>query len=693
MKRKLPVISVLIISIICLLALSACSVFEGIFGEDWLGGLNFGAGHEHDYQWVDNGDGTHKQHCDVSGCKEPDINEGSHYFELDGYCVCGADINVEGHTHALSLVAHKDANCTETGNNEYYACSGCAEVFSDEEGLVSVSIDEVTIASLGHNFEEYLSDGNATCLKDGTETAKCTRCNDATDTRTADGSALGHDYIPHEGQDASCFKPGWKSYEACSRCDYSSYEELPAIGHHTMADGECAVCGTVDWGYGGLNLTELTKGTYGYEFLGKMAKGESRQSLYTAIDEKVIAMHGDVETDYTRSTGFATVNYSSLGLSSDEAVAVWKTYIDDHPLYYWFSNVVSYSPSALTLKIADEYAEGAVRRECNKIVYDKIQEYLEYAGDETSAYQIAFAFHDKIISAIDYAYDNSGVPESARWAHNIMGVFQEKGAVCESYAKTFQLLLNIRGVNNIFVSGLAGEAHAWNLIQLDDGEWYWCDLTWDDMPDYEWGIAYNHFCVNDWQGIDWADGYNQYGNETGEGIGGSPAGCKTFLTNHTPYSSADAGINFLYDLPARSPHIYAGVDGELLLRDTFKVGGITYALSGYDTVQVTKVESSGAVVISENVEYAKKSYTVISIGVIGGTKLFGAGEVFTRSTTSVTLPSTIKFIWGLVFYYNSLSEITFNGTVKQWSEVEKTTYWKRTDISMTIRCKDGNTTE
>ena len=38
--------------------------------------------------------------------------------------------------------------------------------------------------ALGHEFEKYISDNNATCTEDGTETAKCTRC-DETDTRTA----------------------------------------------------------------------------------------------------------------------------------------------------------------------------------------------------------------------------------------------------------------------------------------------------------------------------------------------------------------------------------------------------------------------------------------------------------------------------------------------------------------------------
>lgn len=45
------------------------------------------------------------------------------------------------------------------------------------------------IPALNHLFSNYIYDNNATCTQDGTETAKCERC-DATDTRTAKGSKL-----------------------------------------------------------------------------------------------------------------------------------------------------------------------------------------------------------------------------------------------------------------------------------------------------------------------------------------------------------------------------------------------------------------------------------------------------------------------------------------------------------------------
>lgn len=76
--------------------------------------------HTHNYQWVNNGDGTHKQHCYVSGCDEPYKNVGSHDF-TNGDCICGAKKPSTGHKHSWNTTAwaqsatHHWHNCTATG--------------------------------------------------------------------------------------------------------------------------------------------------------------------------------------------------------------------------------------------------------------------------------------------------------------------------------------------------------------------------------------------------------------------------------------------------------------------------------------------------------------------------------------------------------------------------------------------------
>ena len=53
--------------------------------------------------------------------------------------------------------------------------------------------------------------------------------------RCAGVPALGHDLVHHEAQAATCTEIGWDAYDTCSRCDYTTYVEIPATGHEWTA--------------------------------------------------------------------------------------------------------------------------------------------------------------------------------------------------------------------------------------------------------------------------------------------------------------------------------------------------------------------------------------------------------------------------------------------------------------------------
>ena len=65
-------------------------------------------------------------------------------------------------------------SCEATGTQER-VCSACGEAQSQ------------TVSATGHQFDTYVSCGDATCQSDGTESATCAHC-DKTDTRTAANS-------------------------------------------------------------------------------------------------------------------------------------------------------------------------------------------------------------------------------------------------------------------------------------------------------------------------------------------------------------------------------------------------------------------------------------------------------------------------------------------------------------------------
>ena len=68
-----------------------------------------------------------------------------------------------------------------------------------------------------------------------------------------------------------------------------------------------------------------------------------------------------------------------------------------------------------------------------------------------------------------------------------------KHGVCEAYAEAFQTLCYAVGINCTGVIGTAkGGGHKWNAVELD-GEWYICDITFDDPIGGEEGAAYHYY--------------------------------------------------------------------------------------------------------------------------------------------------------------------------------------------------------
>lgn len=125
------------------------------------------------------------------------------------------DPPIPEHIHVMEEHVAVTATCTEPGNTAYWECEECGEYFADEEGIAEIEEDSWIL------------------------------------------DPLGHDIIHHDAKAATCVDAGWEEYETCSRCDYTTYEEIEATGEHTwqphrvapglLKDGQqyeqCSVCG------------------------------------------------------------------------------------------------------------------------------------------------------------------------------------------------------------------------------------------------------------------------------------------------------------------------------------------------------------------------------------------------------------------------------------------------------------------
>ncbi|MDY5991269.1 MAG: leucine-rich repeat domain-containing protein [Oscillospiraceae bacterium] len=151
--------------------------------------------------------------------------QGLHHLTVKGSAGGNAllySIFVTTHNNKKESIA---ATCTESGK-DIYTCTLCG---NKEE--------KVGAAPLGHNFGKYVSNNDATCIKNGTETAKCTRCN-KTNTREAKGSALGHKPIADIDVEPDCVNPGKTGGSHCSVCgvEIEPATIIPAKGHAVIED-------------------------------------------------------------------------------------------------------------------------------------------------------------------------------------------------------------------------------------------------------------------------------------------------------------------------------------------------------------------------------------------------------------------------------------------------------------------------
>ena len=44
-------------------------------------------------------------------------------------------------------------------------------------------------------------------------------------------STLEHDIVEHQAKEATCTEIGWHEYNTCRRCEYTTYVEIPKLGH------------------------------------------------------------------------------------------------------------------------------------------------------------------------------------------------------------------------------------------------------------------------------------------------------------------------------------------------------------------------------------------------------------------------------------------------------------------------------
>lgn len=97
-----------------------------------------------------------------------------------------------------------------------------------------------------------------------------------------------------------------------------------------------------------------------------------------------------------------------------------------------------------------------------------------------SRYEKLLAAQHALAARVEYDHDKTG-----ERIHEAAGALLDGRSVCDGYAKSFKMVCDALGIPCVIVGGTATqpnsvEAHAWNLVQMENGLWYAVDVTWND---------------------------------------------------------------------------------------------------------------------------------------------------------------------------------------------------------------------
>ncbi len=226
--------------------------------------------------------------------------------------------------------------------------------------------------------------------------------------------------------------------------------------------------------------TEITQNKAD-EIAKELGKGETGSNLtfdtemypyYSIINETQKAVYRQIYANAeAQNKHFAPVE----DITANDLKNAFTSVVNDHPELFWVDTAYKYqyTPKGSVADITLVFNVTANDLDSSKAEF---QAAAKRITDETygsySDYDKEKIVHDTLIGGVKY--DRNAPMNQSAYSALVYG-----RTVCAGYARAFQYVLHQLDIPCYYVTGFAGENHAWNIVKLSDG-YYNVDSTWDD---------------------------------------------------------------------------------------------------------------------------------------------------------------------------------------------------------------------
>lgn len=244
---------------------------------------------------------------------------------------------------------------------------------------------------------------------------------------------------------------------------------------------------------------------YGYTKLNSKGK-----NIYNVIDKGV-------------ANGQNYINILKYKANYLDLSKIYYSFYIDHPEYFWVSKRISFTIDPLNntvCQIVLPFTDGTKTDKFDfegklvpgniadrKVISQQISEFNSAVAlvvnsvPEKSQFEKEKFMHDYIGNNTLYSditaqrFINNNLSIEYDYTFSVYGVLVNHLAVCEGYAKAFQFLCYLTGINVTSVTGTSKDIpHMWNAVCINN-KWYQVDVTWDDSAGEV--LGYQYFNVTD----------------------------------------------------------------------------------------------------------------------------------------------------------------------------------------------------